>query len=333
MYLTVLMDVEDLVDPMADDLAGVCSDILAEEGVKATMCIVGEKARLLRQRGRTDVIQKLNQHDIAFHTNFHSVHPTISEYLAPLDWDAGVAEALRREAPGVQSIQEVFGVSPSCLGGPGNTWGPAVCEAMRQLGVPAFVYAYTEVPDGGPHRFAGILAYPNGPSLHDGVYQDEVASGAMLEQLKTQVEADRAGGRFWQQAFMGHPTRILHECFWDDPLFVRGANPSRENWTASPRKSDADLERALLNFRLSARAIRNLPGIELKTIREMNEILETLATRTISFEGAAVVWPLIQRRLMGMANWPIVPADIDLRGICSQTQALLPTLEYFKFAS
>ena len=253
MYLTVLMDVEDLIDPEADDIAGTCSDILAEEGVTATMCIVGEKARLLRSRNRHDVIAKLKQHDIGYHTDFHSVHPTISEYLAPLDWDAGVAEAQRRETPGVRAIQEVFGVTPSCLGGPGNTWGPAACEAMRQLDVPAFVYAYTCVPWGGPHRFAGIIGYPNGRYLHDGAYQDDAESAIALSRLQTGVAEDAANGLLWQQAFVGHPTRILHEGFWDDPLFIRGANPPREQWTAVPRKSQQDLDRALLNFRHSMR--------------------------------------------------------------------------------
>ncbi len=235
MYLTVLMDVEDLIDPEADDIAGTCSDILAEEGVTATMCIVGEKARLLRSRNRQDVIDKLNQHDIGYHTDFHSVHPTISEYLAPLDWNAGVVEALRRESPGVNSINEVFGVTPSCLGGPGNTWGPAACEAMRQLGVPAFVYAYTGVPEGGPHRFADIIGYPNGRYLQDGMYQDDDASALAFSELESGIAEDVSNGLLWQQAFVGHPTRILHERFWDDPAFVRGANPPREQLFPVPR--------------------------------------------------------------------------------------------------
>jgi hypothetical protein len=329
MYLTVLMDVEDLVDPEADDIAGVCADILAEVGVTATLCIVGEKARLLRDRGRLDVIENLKQHDIGYHTNYHSVHPTISEYLAPLSWDEGVAEALRRERPGVESIHEVFGVLPSCLGGPGNTWGPAACEAMRQLEVAAFVYAYTAVPAGGPHRFAGINAYPNGRSLNDGVYQDDAASDEVLARFKAGIKSDIEAGLQWQQAFVGHPTRILHERFWDDPAFVRGANPPRDMWTAVARKSPDDLERALRNFRRSLQEIRSIPGIELKTIREMNGILGGRTPSPLTPAQHDSVWPGIEKRVLGMSGWVIVPSDIDLTGLAAQTRALLPTLESY----
>src|SRR5579871_3388027 len=122
MYVTLFMDVEDLVAPEADDIAGTCADILSEEGVQATLCVVGEKARLLAQRGREDVIAALSRHDIGVHTDLHSIHPTIAEYLADKGWEDGVEEALRRERPGVEAIRDVFHVMPSCWGGPGNTW-------------------------------------------------------------------------------------------------------------------------------------------------------------------------------------------------------------------
>ncbi len=327
MYVTLLMDVEDLVDPEADDIAGVCSDILTEEGVEATLCLVGWKVRLLQDRGREDVIKKLSRHDIGFHTDTHSVHPTISEYLAPLTLEVGVSEVLRREAPGVNAIAQAFGKTPSCFGGPGNTWGPAVCEAMRRLGVPAFVYAHTAAPSGSVHRFGGLIAYPNGPSLSDGCYQDDQASRERLDGLKVRLTQEASSGALWQQAFIGHPTRILHECFWDDPLFYRGANPPQEMWQSSPRKSDADLERALKNFRSAIQEIRDLPGVELKTIRVMNTILERHQPTSVSGEAAERLWPSIEHRLKGMAGWPIIPEGTDYTNICAQTHELLSTLE------
>ena len=323
MYISVLMDVEDLVDPEADDLAGICADILWEEGLPATFCVVGEKARLLKARGRAGVIAKMARHDIGYHTNFHSVHPTISEYLAPLSFEEGVQEALRQEQDGIRAIEEVFGMAPSCFGGPGNTWGPAVCEALRQCSVPSFVYAHTEAPGGGPHRFCGLHAFPNGRGLSDGLYQDSLAAAEQLDELKAGIAADAAKGLFWQQAFIGHPTRILHEHFWDDPNFVRGANPPRSEWKVAARKSDADLETALINFRKAARAIHELPGVEIKTIREMNSILNAQAFAPAPPEAMAKLWPTIEARLLAMTGWPIVPEDIDLSGICAQTHQLL----------
>src|SRR5579871_985749 len=243
------MDVEDLVAEEADDIAKTCAEILLEEEVRATLCVVGEKARLLQQRGRGDVIAALKAHDLGIHTNLHSVHPTIAEFLGDKGWDDGVEEALRRETAGVQAIKEVFGVSPSCWGGPGNTWGPQICEAMRQLGVPAFVYAHTAVPGGGVHRFGELLAYPGGRSLSDAMYHSTPKALAQREQLAQQLEQDAASGLYWQEVFLGHPTRILHEEFWDAPNFALGANPPQNDWQPARRKSQSDLDRALMNFR------------------------------------------------------------------------------------
>src|ERR1051326_5054255 len=253
------MDVEDLVAEEADDIARTCAEILLQEEVQATLCVVGEKARLLKKRGRGDVIAALKMHDLGVHTNLHSVHPTIAEFLGDKGWEDGVAEALKREAPGVKAINEVFGVTPSCWGGPGNTWGPQICEAMRQLRVPAFVYAHTRVPGGGVHRFGGIRAYPGGRSLNDGAYHDNAQAQAQRDRLEQQLQQDANAGLFWQEGFLGHPTRILHQEFWDAPNFALGATPPRKHWKPAERKSQADLDRALVNFREAICLLRSLP--------------------------------------------------------------------------
>lgn len=327
MYVTALMDVEDLVAPESDDIAGECANILAEEGVRATLCIVGEKARLLRQRGRADVIRALGQHDIGIHTDFHSVPPTILDFLSDKDWEEGVTEALRRERPGVEAIQEVFGVTPSCWGGPGNTWGPQICEAMRQLHVPAFVYAHTRTPGGGVHRFAGLLAYPGGRSINDGAYHDEPQTRLDRARLQEDLLADSAAAAFWQEAFLGHPTRILHTAFWDAMNFSDGVNTPRADWKPAPRKAQADLDTALKNFRETARMLRSLPGIELKTIREMNALLQDAPAAPLSATEQASVWPEIATRLRGMTGWPVLRPALDISRVLSVTQAQLPTLQ------
>lgn len=329
MYATLLMDVEDLIAPEADDIAAICANILRDEGIAATFCIVGEKARLLKQRGRSDVIAALSQHDIGLHTDLHSVHPTIAEYLSVRNREEGVAEAIRRESPGVEAIHDVFGVSPSCWGGPGNTWGPAICEAIRQQGVPAFVYAHTRIPEGGVHRFAGVLAYPTGRALHDSVYAEDDLSQRDLERLERELHEDAQHRLFWQEIFIGHPSRILHEQFWDDPNFAAGANPPRADWQPAPRKPQQTLERALVNFRRAARTLRSLPGIELRTIRQMNAILASVPSYVLSADEQEQVWPAMESNLLAMAHWPILPCDIDLSPLCQQTRELLPTLERF----
>src|SRR5262249_6306360 len=69
-------DTEDYLLPASDDAALRVASILSSRGIRATFKVVGEKARTLERRGRKDVIEALGRHDIGYHSNFHSVHPT-----------------------------------------------------------------------------------------------------------------------------------------------------------------------------------------------------------------------------------------------------------------
>src|SRR5437764_3290670 len=80
--LILWFDTEDYLLPADDDAAKRLAEMLTQKGVRATFKVVGEKARVLEKRGRIDVIEALKKHDIGYHSNFHSVHPTPSEYLA-----------------------------------------------------------------------------------------------------------------------------------------------------------------------------------------------------------------------------------------------------------
>ncbi|MCE0445445.1 hypothetical protein LT493_11695 [Streptomyces tricolor] len=68
------------------------AELLRDKGVSAAFFITGDKARALVRRQRLDVFEALRSHDIGYHTNHHSTHPTIAEYLEPCGWADGVAE-------------------------------------------------------------------------------------------------------------------------------------------------------------------------------------------------------------------------------------------------
>src|SRR5579872_1113953 len=84
-------DTEDYLLPADDDACKRLAEMLTARRIRATFKVVGEKARVLERRGRHDVIDALGKHDIGYHANFHSVHPTPSEYLADCGWLDGVA--------------------------------------------------------------------------------------------------------------------------------------------------------------------------------------------------------------------------------------------------
>src|SRR5262245_44216975 len=74
-YVVLWFDTEDYIEPAADDAALNIARDLTEQGVRATFKIVGEKARVMEQRGRWDVMRALASHEIGYHSNFHSIPP------------------------------------------------------------------------------------------------------------------------------------------------------------------------------------------------------------------------------------------------------------------
>jgi hypothetical protein len=83
-YIVMWFDTEDYILPSSDDAAKRLADFLTAEGLHATFKVVGEKARTLERRGRSDVIAALRDHDIGYHGNTHSQHPTPAEYESSL---------------------------------------------------------------------------------------------------------------------------------------------------------------------------------------------------------------------------------------------------------
>src|SRR6476659_1045826 len=132
----IWFDTEDYLLPADDDAAKRLAEMLTEKGVRATFKVVGEKARVLEKRGRTDVIEALKKHDIGYHANYHSVHPTPSEYLADCGLLDGMEEFIRREGGGAADVRRIFGVDTlACYGQPGSSWGSQTIAALAQIGV------------------------------------------------------------------------------------------------------------------------------------------------------------------------------------------------------
>ncbi|MGQ9629704.1 MAG: hypothetical protein ACUVXI_05215 [bacterium] len=270
MYITFLLDVEDFVTPESDDVARRLAEIMSEEGVRGTFMVVGEKARALAARGRRDVIDALKKHDIGLHSDTHSIHPTVLEYLFGRGWHDGIEEAYSREIKGYHAILDVFGSPPSAWGGPGNTWGPQVVPALRRMRIDAYVYAHTRVDFQSIHRFCGALAYPIGIGGFDRFYHDSPKFDAKLFDAVRELEFRIEEGCEWCEVFCGHPTMLIAEEFWDGVNFAGGRNPNV--YSPPPLRDGSTLALAYENFRRLVRTITHHPGIEVKTIRELNRI-------------------------------------------------------------
>jgi hypothetical protein len=293
------------------------------------MFVVGEKARLWERRGRHDVIAAVGFHDVGYHTNYHSIHPTIAEYLANLGWESGVAEAVQQEGSGVRDLARLFGRYPSAWATPGSSWGPQIPAAMREVGVPATVYAQVRAGESGACWFAGEFCYADFIYFPGGedAYADDTTFEAALPKLLEEVATEQRRGRACLGLFVAHPTRLRYTEFWDSLNFNRGQNTLASNYRFAPRRTDEQYQTSLRNLRRLMLALRNLPGVE----------IAGTSTITQHFAGENYPVSLAQTRelaqivldqgMMGTEHWLASPAqtlDLMARAVLHRAHSGMP---------
>jgi hypothetical protein len=266
-WVVLWFDTEDYLSPAADDAALRIATFLTNEGIRATFKVVGEKARVLEKRGRTDVIDALKKHELGFHSNFHSVHPTPAEYLSTLGWDEGVAEFERREGPGHEDVRRIFGQNPSCYGQPGSSWGPQSYGAMRKWGMSAYLDSGSHVGfDKKPMYYCGLL------TMYDLAHHPRTGLGDPKDVEKANQAFKDAHDKLLKEgggivSIWYHPCEFIHKKFWDS-IFIDGANPPREAWTPPPQKTAEETKIAFDNFEAWMKYIKSFPDVGFVTARE-----------------------------------------------------------------
>jgi hypothetical protein len=275
-YVVLWFDTEDYVDPIADDAALRIAQDLDRLGVRATFKVVGEKARTLEARGRRDVIRALARHDIGYHAETHSIAPAPSVYLRDLDWLDGAAEFARREGRGVEDIRRIFGVTPSCYGQPGSSWGPQSYPALLRMRIPVYLDEGINVGlDSQPFWFGGLLHVFNmGRFLIRPSLEDESKLPEALQQFDRAAE-ELATGRGGVVSTYYHPTEFVHEEFWDAVNFPKGAYRARNEWQNPRRRAPEAAERC---YRILVRYVehaKKTPDVRFVTARDLPLLYES----------------------------------------------------------
>ena len=265
-YIVIWFDTEDYILPPSDDSAKRLADFLTAEGVHATFKVVGEKARTLERRGRSDVIAALRNHDIGYHANTHSQHPTPAEYESILEWKSGVEEFSRRERPGFEDVRRIFDKTPCCYGQPGSSWAPQSFEALRGWGVKLYLDEGSHVGlEGKPFWYGGLLNIFNtveGEELRPDENWDNLEqSEAKFREFYARMSSEPRGGLI---SLYFHPCEFIHQWFWD-LNFAHGANPPREQWKVPPQKSPAQQKQTFGYFEGLVRYIKTFPNVRFIT--------------------------------------------------------------------
>jgi hypothetical protein len=233
-FPTVLCyDVEDLIAPESDDAALWLAEILAEHGLPGSFMIVGEKARLWEQRGRQDVIEALKKHHLAFHSTWHSVHPTTTEICQDKDFAQGMKALWEWDQQGWADAERILGRPLLGWARTGSSWSPSVMGLMGRMGR-AYAYSFVRLPGHNVCWYAGCLGFHGeGTGGFDATFYDDALFEQRLAAVKQDVEAfaraDLRGAR-WLCFFVCHPTRVISTEFWDGVNLAKGANPPRAEW-------------------------------------------------------------------------------------------------------
>jgi hypothetical protein len=264
-YVILWFDTEDYILPASDNAVLRVARFLLREGIRAVFKIVGERARTFEQRGRDDIISALKQHEIGFHSNWHSVQPTPAMYLSNLGWDEGTAEFDRREKAGFDDVKRIFGIAPTCYGQPGSSWAPQSFGAMKKWGMGVYLDAGNHIRLGDrPHYYCGILT----------LYRLEHTLRANLDSLQGLKSAEdrfldakkkllaEGGGII---SIYYHPCEFVHKEFWDGANFKYGANPPREKWKQPAIKTPEESKIAYEVFENYIRFIKRFPEVRFIT--------------------------------------------------------------------
>ena len=253
-YAQFWFDTEDFITPEADDALYALLIMLKEKNIPVTFKLVGEKARMIERRKRYDIIELLQNCDnfeIGYHTEFHSVHPTVSEYCETMGFTEGVDAFFARENPGRLDVERIIGKKCVCYGQPGNTWAPQAFPALAKMDIPMYMDSH-RVIDGGrnPYWFGGLLNYLD-------IYFYRMGLGAdYAENMRFAKEEFNSFKESHQHkneeiSFVNiyyHPCEFSCTKFYDGVNFARGSNPTRENWKSAPLRTVEQMHGLIKNL-------------------------------------------------------------------------------------
>ena len=301
-YILLWFDTEDYITPEDDEACLRLANDLISRGVRASFKIVGERARAFETRKRSDVIRALKKHEIAYHSENHSIPPAPAVYLRKLGMTEGAEEFYRREGPGARDVQRIFGVKQlATYGQPGSSWGPQSHAALRRMNIPTYVDEGQHVGvDSQPFWYGGLLyAFNLAPYTIRVDINDESKSEAAIQNARSLAkELQKKGGgvmHFWY-----HPNEFVTTEFWDGVNFSRGANPPRNQWKPAKLRTKEDSERCYRILNTYVDQLKAIPGAKFVTTMDLLNLYQPPAGTAPDAERAK---QLLRESITWHENW------------------------------
>ena len=238
-------DVEDYVTPEADTALDKAIDMMDKRGIVSSLKIVAEKTRVLRNRGRFDIINKLAGHEICYHTNSHSRHPTVTEYLETFGFSDGAEEFERQEEKGLRDVTDITGQASTSYGQAGASWASQTFPALRKWGIPTYLDSHDIINlDGKPFWYGGILNLTWLTATMRVDLNKESGLDEAIKKFDALCEKTEAEQTLLISIFY-HPCEFSGTEFWDGVNYSLGKNTPRSEWKPSTLREPGEMDRRI----------------------------------------------------------------------------------------
>lgn len=261
-------DTEDYVCPESyelDDLLKVLCDTMTDNDIVGTFFMIGEKMRVLRERGREDVIDALRKHDVGSHTNMGSIHPTVTERCSAADWANGVARMVADEVVGLLEIGEIVGKPAKHFARHGGSYSPQLINALGKHGVP-YVNSPAQLPKHNINWFCNNLNFYSCLALFQNTYHTRETFLEAEQKFYKVVEEYE--GFDWVGMFHSHPLAIKMDGFGCQNYY-KGIFTPPEEWIVPGFRDDFNLEGLKENFAFHCQRINADPNLQFTPFGDM----------------------------------------------------------------
>ena len=288
MDIVFSFDSEDFLTPEAADAEKFWTEALRNRGVRGCFQLVAELVRSLKRTGRHDVIDAFRHHETDYHSNYHSVPPSIPERIDGKNLAESIDLVLRAEASGIAELVETFGRVPVTYCSPGDSWSPATLLAMALLGVKGFCNTPLTKSVPTPYWYCGSMVFNYDLAFESFYGKDDQDFKDAFN--KTLEEIERKGGK--HIVLYTHPTRLVTTKFWDAIFYKAKEVPPAARPPAPLRTPEeiASIKTSVnrwLDWLLSRSDLRPTTYAELYSRHSLNRLdLQTLMDKASLKPGA-----------------------------------------------
>lgn len=256
--VVINLDTEDYTSPASDDSIIALAEIMRSEGVRGSFNIVAQLAVALVERGRQDVIDALKHHEINYHGNKHSWHPTHTEYTDTENWQAGYDRFMAEESSGIDIVKRVFGVDMLHASvTPGSVVSAQAIHGYVELGIPMCIASIVFNDESGGARW-----YCNALDIEFNGYLDSLLLHEGIQGVRNRLEE---WSRLERLVLCIHPNIINHTRFWDE-VNMKGENlVNWGEWIIPESRPSWQIRRFFDDFREFIRMLKRHGSFEFVT--------------------------------------------------------------------